>query len=76
MFSSSPVTYSYLSILLDNKVHVFAASLSQSYCSFATVILSSIVMINFYILTKRLFLKRKGLSDARVLSLTKKEFVF
>ena len=31
-------------------------------------------MINFYILSKGLFLKRKGLSDARVASITKKEF--
>ena len=33
-------------------------------------------MISFYILSKRLDLKRKGLPDARVLSLTKKEYGF
>ena len=34
------------------------------------------VMISFYILSKRLFLKREGLSDARVASGTKKEYGF
>ena len=33
-------------------------------------------MISFYIISKRFFLKRKGLSDARVLSLNKKEYGF
>ena len=33
-------------------------------------------MISFYILSKRLDLKRKGLPDARLLSLTKKEYGF
>ena len=33
-------------------------------------------MINFHILTERFFLKRKGLSDARVASITKKEYGF
>ena len=37
---------------------------------------SSIVVIDFYILSKRLFLKHKGLSDARALSITKKEYGF
>ena len=35
-----------------------------------------IVMISFYILSKRFFLKHKGLSNARVASITKKEFGF
>ena len=34
--------------------------------------LSSVVMINFYILLKRFFLKRKILSDAGIVSITKK----
>ena len=34
------------------------------------------VMISFYVLSKRLFLKRKGLSDIRVVSVTKKEYGF
>ena len=29
-------------------------------------------MLNFYVIFKRFFLKRKGLSDARVVSITKK----
>ena len=33
-------------------------------------------MISFYIISKRFFLKRKGLSDARVASITKKEYGF
>ena len=33
-------------------------------------------MINFYILSKRLILKREGLSEARVASITKKEYGF
>ena len=33
-------------------------------------------MISFYILSKRFFLKRKGLSDGRVASVTKQEYGF
>ena len=33
-------------------------------------------MIGFYILSKKLFSKRKELSDARVVSITKKEYSF
>ena len=43
-----------------------------SYRSFSSLILSSIIMISTYIRSERLFLKRKGLSDARVASITKK----
>ena len=45
------------------------------YCIFTSLTLSSIVMISFYILSERFFLKRKGLSDARVASITKKNMV-
>ena len=38
--------------------------------------LSPIVIITFYTLSKILFLKREGLSDARVASITKKEYGF
>ena len=31
-------------------------------------------MVSFYILSKRFFLKRKGKSDAKVASTTKKEY--
>ena len=33
-------------------------------------------MISFYVLSKRFFLKREGLSDAKVPSATKKEYGF
>ena len=33
-------------------------------------------MLSFFILSKRFFLKREGLSDARVASITKKEYGF
>ena len=33
-------------------------------------------MISFYILSKRFSLKREGLSDARVATITKKEYGF
>ena len=32
------------------------------------------VMINFYIVSKRFFLKRKELFDGKVVSITKKEY--
>ena len=70
------VRYSYLSILPDNNAGIFAASWLISYYCFSPLTLSSIVMIIFYILSKRFFLKLKGLSDARgVVSVTKKEYV-
>ena len=70
---SSPVRYSYISIFPDNKADIFAASLLISYCNYLSLILSSIVMVSFYFLSKRFFMKYKGLSDARVASITKKE---
>ena len=51
---------------------IFAASLLKLYCSFQSLILWPIAMISFYIPSKRFFLKRKGLFDARVISITKK----
>ena len=48
---SSPVRYSYLSILPDENSDICAASLSLSYYNFAFLTLSSIVMISFYILS-------------------------
>ena len=69
---SSPVRYSCISILSDDNVNIFSASLLISCCSFSSLILSSIVMISFYILSKRFFLKREGLSAARVASIIKK----
>ena len=65
---SSPLRYSYLSILPDDKADILAASLLILCCSFSSQILSSIAMISF--------LKRKGLSEARVASVTKEDYGF
>ena len=72
---SSPVRY-YLSISPDDNADIFAASPSISYCYFSSLILSSIVMISFYIPSKRFSLKQKRLSDATVASIAKKEYGF
>ena len=69
---SSTVSYSYLSFGPDNNAHIFGASLLITYCSFSSLILSSIVIISFYILSKRFSLKHEKLSDAKVASITKK----
>ena len=60
----------------DDNADIFAALRLISYCSFSSLILSSIAMISFYIFSKRLFLKHEGLSDARVASITEKEHGF
>ena len=69
---STPVGYSYLPILLDYNADIFAASLLMSYCNFSFLILSSIIIISFYIPSKRFFLNRKRLTDARITAVTKK----
>ena len=61
-YVSSPIRNSYLSILPDNNVDIFDASLLILYCNFSSLILSSIVVINFYL---SFFLKRDELSDSR-----------
>ena len=61
--------------LLSHNADSFAASLLILYCSFSSLTLSSIWMIGFYIFFLKI-LKRKGLSDARVVSITKKEYDF
>ena len=66
---SSPRRYWYVSILPDNSVHILAASLLISYCIFSFLILSSIAMISFYILSRKFCLKRKDLSNAKVVSI-------
>ena len=48
----------------------------MSYCSFLSLILSSVVEINFYILSEGFFLKREDLSGAEVVSIIKKEYGF
>ena len=72
---SLTVINSYLSILPDDNVD-FPGPLLTFYCSFSSLILSSIVVISFYILYKSFFLKREELSDVRVVSITKKEYGF
>ena len=49
-----------LSILPDNEADIFAASLLILWCNFSFLVLSSIVLISFYILSTKFFLKRKG----------------
>ena len=71
-----PVRNAYLSILADNNADIFAASLLISYCSFSSLILSLLLVIRFYIFSKRFFLKRKALSNARVVSISKNEHAF
>ena len=70
---SSLVKNSYWSISPDDNTYIFAASLLISYCNFSYLTLSSISMIGFYI-SKRFLLKGEGLSNARVASITKKEY--
>ena len=67
---SSPVRHSYLSFFPDDNAGVFAASLLISYCDFS----SSVFLISFYILSLRFSLKCRGLYDARVVSITQKEY--
>ena len=73
---SLSVKYSFLSILPYDNAGIFAASLLILYCSFSSLPLLLVVMITFYILSKRFFLKSEKLSDATVVSITKKEYGF
>ena len=59
----------------DDNDDIFAASLLILYGIISSLILSSILMISFYILSKRLYLKREGLCDARITSITEKNTV-
>ena len=47
-----------------------------SYVNCSSLILSSILMISFYFRSKKVFLKQKGLSRARVTSKAIKEYSF
>ena len=67
---------SYSSVLADDNADIFTASLLISRYTFSYLILSSIVMIGFYILSKRFFLKQEEVSDARVVLITKNEYGF
>ena len=55
---------------------IFAACLITSYCNFSSLILASIGMISFYILSERFFPKHKELSDAGVTSIAKTGYRF
>ena len=70
---SSPARHSYWSIFPENNAYIFSACLLIPYCQFSCLILSSIPIIYFNILSRRLFLKPKGLTGA---SVTKKECGF
>ena len=61
--------------MIDNA-NIFAVHISISYCSFSSLTFLSIVMMTFYIHFTRFCLKRKRLSDVRVISLTKKGYGF
>ena len=65
-----------MQILPNYNADIFVASLLISYCSFSSPILSSVAMISFYILSKRIPLKHEGISDTGVPSITKKEYGF
>ena len=64
------VRYSWLSILPDDHENIFAASLLISYFSFSYLTLLSVAIVTFHILSKRLHLKPRALSDARVVPMT------
>ena len=76
----SPIRYSYLYVLFDINADIFTAFLLMSHSSSLSLVLSSILIISFYILSRRLFLNRKRLPDARfdarVTWITKNEFGF
>ena len=83
---SLPVRYSYLLNLLYHNSNVLCyfsvnfwfllIKFLFIFCSFSSLIFSSIIMIKFYILSKIFFFKREGSSDARVLSVTKNKYGF
>ena len=83
---SLPVRYSYLlNLPYDNANVLYYFSVNFwfllikflfIFCSFSSLIFSSIIMIKFYILSKIFFFKREGSSDARVLSVTKNKYGF
>ena len=71
---SSPLRYSYLLILPDYNADIFAASLLILYFRFSSLILPSLVMISFYIISKKFSLKGRRVSDAKIVLITKKWF--
>ena len=65
---SSPLRHPYLPILPDGNADIFADFLLILHCSFSCLILSSINLIIFCILSRKFF--------ASVVSITKKEYGF
>ena len=65
-----------MSICPVDNADICTASLLISHNSFSSLILPPIVLIRFYILSKKFFMKREGLSDARVASVAKTEYDF
>ena len=65
-----------LIVFEDDNVNTLAAFLLMLYCSFSSLISSSIVRFSFYVLVAGFYLKLKGLSDVRVVSITKKQYGF
>ena len=71
---SSPVRYSYLSILPDDNTDIFTVAMSVLYYNIISLILLSMVMITLYTSSNRFFQKHNELSDRRVVSMTKNEY--
>ena len=72
---NTPVRHLYLAILPDNNADIFTVSMLISYCSLSYLTSSSIILISFYIISKKFFLKGEKLSDARVVTITKKNMI-
>ena len=68
----SPVRNSYFSTLPDKNAVIFAISLLVLSCSFSSLVLWLIAMINFYTFSRRFLLKCEELSDPKVVSITKR----
>ena len=70
---SSPVKYSYLLILPDDRADIFAASLLVSYCIFIDLYSDQQLLWFYYVfIQKDLWINR--LSADKVVSLTEKEY--
>ena len=67
---SSSVRYSYLSLLPDDNLDIFAVDLLMSCYNFSSMILSLIVMTLFITSCNRFFKKRNRLSNERVVLMT------
>ena len=73
---SLPLRSYSLSVLPNNNADIFAASQLTLNCKFSPLIVSSFVMISFYMLSTRFLLKWKELSDARPFSIIVLKYSF